>query len=115
MKFGAVEMVLWLTALAATVEDLGLSFWHPGEVALKLPATLVLRDPTLFPGLFRYQNTHNAHVSKQAHMKKKKREKTLSWVGREVRVDLGEIVGRVEYDQFTLHEILKTIMLRNFK
>lgn len=82
MKFGAVEMVLWLTALAATAEDLGLSFWHPGEVALKLPATLVLRDPTLFPGLFRYQNTHNAHVSKQAHMKKKKKRENTELGGK---------------------------------
>lgn len=86
-------------------------------MALKLPVTLVLRDQRPFPGLFRYQNTHNAHVRKQVRMNThfKKEEKTLSWEGREVRVDLGEIVVRVEYDQITLHEILKTIMLRNFK
>lgn len=68
MKYGAIEMAPWLTALAAIVENLGLCFQHPGEVALKLPMTPVLRDPTPFPGLFRYKNTHNSHVSKKAHM-----------------------------------------------
>jgi hypothetical protein len=44
------------------------SFHYVGVVALKLPVTPALWDPTLFSGIYRYLNSRGTYGSKQAHM-----------------------------------------------